>query len=64
MNCNAAAINRNYAAPVLAGNFRFFLGLILAFIGLYIATLTDVQGHALGLLLVFGTPFVILKDGK
>ena len=64
MNCNAAAISKSYDAPVLAGNFRFILGLILAFIGLYIATLTDIQGHALGLLLVFGSPFVILKDGK
>ena len=58
------AINKSYDAPVLAGNFRFFLGLILAFIGLYIATFTDIQGHALGLLLVFGAAFVILKDGK
>ena len=64
MNCNAAAINRSYDAPVLAGTFRFFIGLILAFVGLYIATFTDIQGHALGLLMVFGAPFVILTDGK
>ena len=63
MNCYVET-QKNYAAPVLAGTFRFLLGLLLAFAGLYIAMLSDIQGHALGLLLVFGSPFVILKDGK
>ena len=63
MNCNAEA-RKSYSAPVLAGNFRLLAGLILTFAGLYIATLTDIQGHGLGLLMVLGSPFVIFKDDK
>lgn len=55
---------KSYNAPVLAGNFRFLLGLLLLAAGLYIATLSDVRGHGLGLLLVIAFPFVIFKDGK
>lgn len=61
MSCHAE-VQQNYDAPVLAGTFRFLLGLTMVVIGLYIATLTDVQGHGFGLLLVLGSPFVILKD--
>ena len=63
MNCNIEA-EKSYDAPVLAGTFRFLLGLTLTFVGLYIATFSDVQGHGLGLLLVFGSPFLIFKDDK
>ncbi|MGC2238787.1 MAG: hypothetical protein WA584_21710 [Pyrinomonadaceae bacterium] len=63
MHCEAENY-KNYDNPVLAGNFRFLLGLILTFAGFYISTLSDIQGHALGLLLVFGAPFVIFKDDK
>ncbi len=57
-------IEKNYATPVFAGNFRFLLGLFLMFAGLYFATLTDIRGHGLGLFLVFASPFLILKDEK
>ena len=63
MNC-CVETEKNYAAPVLAGTFRFLLGLIMAFAGLYIGTLSEIQGHALGLLMALGAPFVIFKDGK
>jgi hypothetical protein len=63
MSCSAE-VQKSYAEPVLAGTFRFFLGLGLLFAGLYTATLSDLQGHGLGLLLVFGSPFVIFKDDK
>ena len=55
---------KSYDTPVLAGNLRFLLGLLLLFAGLYIATLSDIQGHGLGLLLVIAFPFVIFKDPK
>lgn len=57
-------VRRSCDALVLAGTFRFLLGLVLAFAGLYIATLSQVQGHGLGLLLVLGSPFVIFKDDE
>jgi hypothetical protein len=69
MNCrveNYSQIEnyKSYGAPVLAEDFRFLFGLLMVFGGLYIATLSDIQGHGLGLLLVIGSPFVIFKDGK
>ncbi len=63
MDCTVE-VQKSYAAPVLAGNFRVLSGLILLFVGLYIATLSDIQGHGLGLLLAFGSPLAILKDDK
>lgn len=63
MNCNVE-VERSYSAPVLAGTFRFMLGIVLMSVGLYAAVLSNFQGHILGLLLVFGSPFVILKDDK
>ncbi len=68
MNCCAEKINlenyKNYDKPVFAGNFRFLLGLVLAFLGFYIGILTDIQGHGLALLMLIGSPFMIFKDGK
>ena len=70
MNCQAiemdytAEAEKGHDVPALAGNFRLLLGFILAFAGLYIATLTNIQGHGLGLLLVLGSPFVVFKDNK
>lgn len=55
---------KNYGEPVLAGTYRFLLGIIMLFAGLYISTLTDVQGHGFGLLLILGSPFMVLKDSK
>ena len=55
---------KSYDVPVFAGTFRFLLGLILMLAGLYVAMLTDVRGHGLGFLLVFGSPFLIFKDEK
>lgn len=63
MNCQAESY-KSYSIPVFAGNWRFLLGLVMAFAGLYIAILSDIQGHGLGLLLVFAFPFVIFKDVK
>ena len=71
MNCKAENYKtytvenyKTYAVPVLAGNLRFILGVLLIFAGFYIATLSEIPGHALGLLLVLGAPFMILKDDK
>lgn len=50
--------------PALAGNIRLLLGLVMILAGFYIATLSNVQGHGLGFLLVFGSPFIIFKDDK
>lgn len=55
---------KKYDVPVIAGNFRVLLGLLLAFVGLYILFLTDVQGHGLGFLLIIFSPFVFLTDKK
>jgi hypothetical protein len=63
MSC-CTETEKNYAAPVLAGNFRLLLGLLMAFAGLYIGTLSGIQGHGLGLLMALGSPFVIFKDDK
>ena len=63
MSC-CVETEKNYAAPVLAGNFSLLLGLRLAFGGVYVAALSDVPGHALGLLFLLGSPFVIFKDDK
>ena len=63
MSC-CVEVEKNYSAPVLAGNFRFFLGLTMAFAGLYIGILSGVEGHGLGLLMTLGSPFVIFKDDK
>ena len=63
MNCQVENY-KSYDVPVPAGNFRLLFGLLLAFAGLYIATLSDIQGHGLGLLLVIASPFMILKDKK
>ncbi|MDQ3064472.1 MAG: hypothetical protein M3R14_16650 [Acidobacteriota bacterium] len=63
MNCNVE-VEKSSGAPVLAGTFRFLMGLALMFVGLHIAILSDIQGYGLGLLLVFGSPFVIFKDDK
>ncbi len=63
MNCCVEVeAEKNYDTFALAGTFRFLLGLILVFVGLYISTLADIQGHGLGLLLVLASPFVIFKD--
>ena len=56
--------NKKYDTPSIAGNARFLLGVILTFIGLYIALFSGVQGHGLGFLLGFGAPFIIFTDGN
>ena len=63
MNCCIEA-EKSYTVPVLAGTTRFLTGVAVFFAGLYLAAFSDVQGHGLGLLLIFGSPFVILKDGE
>lgn len=61
MNCKVENY-RSHEAPIPAGTFRFLFGLTLLFAGLYIATLSEVQGHGLGFLLAFASPFVALKN--
>lgn len=61
MSCNAH-VERNFNAPIFTGNLRFLLGLLLMFVGFYIALLADFQGHGLGFFLVFAAPFVMFKD--
>lgn len=56
--------HKKYDTPTIAGNARFLLGVMLTFIGLYIALFSGIQGHGLGFLLVFGAPFVIFTDNK
>lgn len=63
-NYEVLKIHKSYDTPVLAGNFRFLLGLFLAIAGFYVGLFTEMQGHGLGLLLFIGSPFVIFKDGK
>lgn len=53
---------RSSEEPVFAGTYRFLLGLAIMFAGLYIAVLSDFQGHGLGFFLIFASPFVIFKD--
>lgn len=57
-------VRRNYDEPVLAGTYRFLLGILMLIAGIYISTLTDFQGHGFGYLLILGSPFVVLKDNK
>lgn len=64
MSCNVMEISENRDLPLLAGNYRFLLGLIMMFVGLFIGLFSDVQGHGLGFLLFFGSPFVIFTDRK
>lgn len=57
-------IQKNYGEPIIAETYRILLGLTMLFAGLYIAAFSDFKGHDLGLLIVFGAPFVMLKDNK
>ena len=63
MSCKAEVI-KTYDAPMIAGTFRFLLGLTMLIAGLYITTLSDFQAHGFGFLLILGSPFVILEDSK
>jgi hypothetical protein len=63
MSCNVEKY-KTYDAPVLAGTSRFLLGLGLMLVSLYTAILSDIQGHALGFLLAFGSLFIIFQDEK
>ena len=63
MNCRAE-VQKNYDPPIIAGTFQFLLGLTMLIAGLYISTLSDIQGHGFGLLLILSSPFVILKDSE
>ncbi len=63
MNCQVQEY-KSYDTPIFAENFRFLLGLMLIFIGAYLAMLTDIKGHGLGFLLILASPFLILKDDE
>lgn len=63
MNCQVEEY-KSYSNPTFAGSFRLLIGMILMFIGIYLAIFTDIQGHGLGFLLIFASPFLVLKDAK
>lgn len=63
MSCRAE-YQKNYDEPVVAGNLRILLGLLMIFAGLYIAAVSNLPGNGLGFLMIFASPFVILKDKK
>lgn len=67
MNCcteNQLENYKNYKTSIGSENARLLIGLALAFTGLYVALFSGIYGHALGFLLLFGSPFVILTDEK
>lgn len=63
MSCKAE-YQKNYNEPVVAGNLRILLGLLMIFAGLYLAAVSNLPGNSLGFLLMFASPFVMLKDNK
>lgn len=63
MNCKAE-YQKNYKEPVVAGNLRILLGLLMILAGLYVAAVSNLPGNGLGFLLMLASPFVILKDKK
>lgn len=50
--------------PALAGSIRFLLGLTVMILGLMVGFFYDGQGHGLGFLLMFASPFIILTDKR
>lgn len=54
--------SKSFGVPVFAGNIRFLIGLFLLFVGLYVALLSNIEGHGLGYFLIFLSPFVAFKD--
>jgi len=64
MSCNVMEISESRDLPVLAGNYRFLLGLLMMFFGLFVGFFSDIPGHGLGFLFFFGSPFVIFTDRK
>lgn len=57
-------MERGTNSPVLAGTFRLLLGMIMMIAGLYIWLYYGGKNDGLGLLLLLGSPFVILTDKK
>jgi len=55
---------RNNDTPVPAGTFRFLFGLLVMFVGFYVAMLSNFTGHGLGFLMILGSPFIFLTDRK
>lgn len=51
-------------SPALAGNLRFLLGLTVMIFGLILGFFYGGQGHGLGFLLMFASPFIILTDKR
>lgn len=63
MNCMTET-NEGYDAMALAGTLRFLIGLMVLVFGLYVGFFYEGGGQSLGLLLLFATPFIILKNEK
>ncbi len=59
----ATEMKRGTGNPAFAGTFRFLLGLLMI-AGLYIWLFLGGKGEGLGLLLLLGSPFVILTDKR
>ena len=63
MNCQVEEY-KGGETPVLAGTFRFLVGLTIMMLGVYLAAAADIKGHGLGFLLILASPFLIFRDDK
>lgn len=63
MSCKAE-YQKSYNEPVAAENWRILIGLLMIFAGLYVAAVSNLPGNGLGFLLIFASPFIMLKDNK
>ncbi len=63
MNCQVEEY-KSYDTPILAGTFRFLVGLLIMLLGAYLAVVSGVKGSGLGFLLILVSPFLIFKDDK
>jgi predicted lipid-binding transport protein (Tim44 family) len=50
--------------PMLSGNVRLILGVVMLFAGLYFGLFSEIKGHGLGLIVSMISPLLILTDDK
>lgn len=58
----ATEMKRGTDTPALAGTLQILLGMAMMIAGLYIWMFSGWKGDGLGLLILLGSPFVILTD--
>ncbi len=63
MNCQTEQY-KSYDVPIVAGTFRFLIGLMIMMLGAYLAVVSDIKGSGLGFLLILVSPFLIFEDKK